>query len=126
REYEFIFFPRVWLGSAFRSSGHCQPWANSCSGGDKDRGFRRRLFLVHPARVRQGPWRCQNRGGLLWGNRAKPHLPARHIGKDKLSRINRNHLRPNENFLRETSRLLLATKRSNLSRRPVHQHRTEL
>ena len=69
---------------ACRISGRGQPWANSCSGGDKDRRFRRRLFLVHPARIRQGPGRYQNRGGLLRRNRAKPHLQARRHRKKQI------------------------------------------
>src|SRR6266581_3166412 len=45
---------------------------------------------------------------------------------DKTSRINRNHLRPGEDFLRPASRNLLATNRSHSGGRPVHRYRTEL
>jgi len=84
------------------------------------------MFLVHPAGIRQNTGRDQNRGGVLRRHRTESHLQARDVGKNKLSRINRNHLRPREDFLRAASRHLLARNRSHPIRRPVHRYRTEL
>src|SRR4030095_9262041 len=56
----------------------------------------------------------------------EPDLQARDVGKNKASRINRNHLRLGEDFLRAASRHLLATNRSHPGRRSVHRYRTEL
>src|SRR4029079_4181084 len=64
--------------------------------------------------------------GLLRWNRTGSDLQARYVGKNELSRINRNHLRPGEDFLRPASRHLLATDRSHPGRWPVHRYRTEL
>src|SRR3954465_6698863 len=84
------------------------------------------MFLVHPARIRQSTGRDQNGGGLFRWNRTKPDLQPRDFGKNKVSRINRNHLRPGEDFLRAASRHLLATNRSHPIRRSVHRYWTEL
>src|SRR4029077_1930454 len=121
RQYESNFSSRFWLRRTCR-----ELWTKSRSSHDEDRGFRRWLFLVHPARVRQSIGRDQNGGGLLRWNRTKPDLQARDVGKNKISRINRNHLRPSEDFLRAASRHLLAANRSHTGRRPVHRYRTEL
>ena len=59
-------------------------------------------------------------------NRTEPDIQARYLGEDKVSRINRSHLRPGEDFLRAASRHLLAANRSHPIRRPVHRYRTEL
>src|SRR5204862_4080808 len=101
-------------------------WAKSRSSHDEDRGFRGWVFLVHPASIRQNTGRDQNRGGLLRWNRTEPDLQARNVGKNKLSRINRNQLRPGESFLRAASRRLLATIRSHRGRRRIHYYCTEL
>src|SRR5207244_1124890 len=116
------FSSRFWL----RGTCGCELWTKSRPNQDKNRRFCRWVFLVHPARIRQNIGRDQNRSGLLRWNRTEPDLQPRDVGKNKLSRINRNHLRPGEDFLRAASRHLLATNRSHPIRRSVHRYRTEL
>jgi len=47
-------------------------WAKSGPIVDEDRGFRRWLFLVHPARIRQNSGRDQNGGGYCGGTEPNP------------------------------------------------------
>src|SRR5204863_1016514 len=88
RQYESNFCSRFWL----RGTCVCELWPKSGTSHDEDRGVCRWMFLVHPASIRQGTRRAQNGGGLLRWNRTKTDLQARDVGKNKVSRINRDHL----------------------------------